>query len=286
MQIFRKAKLIQQKMMQLRRQGKTIGLVPTMGALHEGHLSLIKKARRENKIVVASIFVNPAQFGPREDYQRYPRPLGGDKKLLQKAGCDFLFLPSTEEIYPQPYLTFVNVEKLSDRLCGAFRPGHFRGVATVVAKLFNLIQPQRAYFGRKDYQQLKIIEQLNKDLNFPIKIVPCPILREKDGLAKSSRNAYLSREERRQAASLFQALQTVKKMITSENIHSSQKIISELRKIIENNSLARIQYIKAVDPVSLEDIPIVKNQALLALSVWFGKTRLIDNIVVDLKSKR
>lgn len=280
MQNFTKAKLIQQKMLQLRCQGKTIGFVPTMGALHPGHLSLIKKARRENDVVVVSIFVNPLQFGPNEDYQRYPRPLDADKKLLRKNGCDFLFLPSVKEIYPQAQLTYVNVGKLSDTLCGAFRPGHFRGVATVVAKLFNIILPQRAYFGQKDYQQLKIIEQMTKDLNFPIKIVPCPIVREKDGLALSSRNVYLSPEERKQAAGLFQALQMAKNLITSKKIYNSQAIISEIEKIIKNNPLSRIQYIKVCNPDSLEDIPEIKDKALIALAVWIGKTRLIDNIVV------
>ncbi|OQX54050.1 MAG: pantoate--beta-alanine ligase [Candidatus Omnitrophica bacterium 4484_213] len=260
--------------------GKTIGFVPTMGALHQGHLSLIKRARGDCQIVVVSIFVNPAQFGPGEDFKRYPRNFVADKKICQKVKVDFLFAPRVKEIYPQGYCSYVRVKGLEDKLCGVFRPGYFQGVTTIVHKLFNVVQPDIAYFGQKDFQQAVIIKRMVRDLNIPVKIRVLPIVREKDGLAMSSRNKYLNRQQRKEAPILFQSLQLAKEAL-KKGERNSAKIISRMKKMIERVPEAKIDYVSIVDPETLEDVRLVKGRVLVALAVRIGKARLIDNIITD-----
>ncbi len=259
-----------------KKKNQTIGFVPTMGALHAGHASLIRRARKDNDKVVVSIFVNPAQFGPHEDFSRYPRPFDKDRALCAALGVDLLYHPTPEGIYPPGYRSFVNVEELSELWCGHFRPGHFRGVATVVLKLLQTISPERAYLGEKDYQQLTIIKKMVRDLNLPQRIIGCPTLREKDGLAMSSRNQYLSVSERRDAATLYRSLWEA-----SEQIRKGSAIslaLKDARKKILSVSNSRIDYIAAVDGLSLEEIKHPRLGARLLAAVWIGKTRLIDNI--------
>ena len=264
----------------LRDEGKSIGFVPTMGALHEGHLSLIQRARRENDILVMSIFVNPTQFGPGEDYRRYPRPFEKDRRLAQREGVDIIFYPSVSQMYGEEYSTYVEVEGLSKLLCGMSRPGHFRGVASVVCKLFNIVKPHVAYFGQKDYQQLRIIKRMVEDLNMEVEIRECPVVREPDGLAMSSRNSYLSFQERGKALSLYRALKRGKHLIKAGN--SAQDVISEIKKLIQRGPHTKIDYIKIVDPQNLEEVNKIRpgRKVLVALAVWIGKTRLIDNMLV------
>ncbi len=259
------------------RTGKEVGFVPTMGYLHEGHLSLVRRAREENDIVVVSIFVNPTQFGPNEDYERYPRDEARDRELLKAEGVDYLFLPSVEEMYPKGYSTFVEVEGLTEGLCGARRPGHFRGVVTVVTKLLNIVQPTRAYFGEKDYQQLQVIKRLVKDLNIPVEIVGCPIVREKDGLAMSSRNTYLSSEERESALSLYRGLKLAEELF--EKGERNPEVIKERVReyILSHPHVKKIDYVEIVDPESLKPVNEVKEGDVIALAVFVGNTRLIDN---------
>jgi len=295
MKIYHKILPLQKDISKLKKRNRTIGLVPTMGALHEGHLSLIRRARKENDILVVSIFVNPKQFGPGEDYLCYPRPFAEDKKLCVKEKVDILFVPSVEEMYPEGYLTYVNVEKISEKLCGKFRPGHFRGVVTVVTKLFNLVQPDRAYFGEKDFQQLQIIKRMVKDLNLPIEIISCPTVRERlarrsfseggDGLALSSRNTYLTPDERIRALCLNQALKKAKDLIVKQKVKNTKKIIQEMKKIIlsakpTKEVITSIDYIEICHPETLEPLSQVRLPLVIALAVWFGKTRLIDNLYV------
>lgn len=261
---------------QLRRKDKSIGLVPTMGALHPGHLSLIRRARQENDCAVVSIFVNPLQFGPREDLKQYPRNLKQDAQLCQRAGAGILFYPDNKAMYPAGYKTYISVESLGDCLCGKSRPGHFQGVATVVAKLFNIVSPDVAYFGQKDAQQAMIINRIASDLNLPLKIKVLPTLREKDGLAMSSRNAYLSSRERKDAVVLSQALVKAKEMLRSGR-KNVKEISAAMRKIINAKKTAKIDYIAIVDPINLKPLKQIKSKALIALAVWIGKTRLIDN---------
>ena len=213
MQVIERIKEMQEVSSKLRQEGKSIGFVPTMGALHEGHLSLVRMARKDNDIVVVSVFVNPTQFGPNEDFEKYPRDFEGDRKKLEKENVDIVFYPHADEMYPPNYKTYVEVEDITTRLCGAFRPGHFRGVTTVVTKLFNIVKPTRAYFGKKDYQQFKVIKRMVEDLNMDIEIIPGEIVREPDGLAMSSRNQYLSPEERKDALALYNSLQLAKELI-------------------------------------------------------------------------
>ncbi|MEW6684636.1 MAG: pantoate--beta-alanine ligase [Candidatus Edwardsbacteria bacterium] len=279
MKIITKIKQMQRIAKTAHRQGKAIGFVPTMGYLHEGHLSLIHLAKKKNNLVVVSIFVNPAQFGPKEDYKEYPRNLERDKILAKRAGCDILFVPTVEEMYPEDYLTYVNVEKITEVLCGASRPGHFRGVTTVVIKLFNIVQPNVAIFGQKDAQQAIVITQMVKDLNLPVKIIVAPIVREKDGLAMSSRNTYLSTEERKDATVLYQSLQLAKRMIL-EGERKSEKIREGMRKFISEKKSAAIDYIAIVNPENLQKIAIIEGKVLITLAVKIGKTRLIDNLLV------
>jgi len=281
MKVYRQILPLQKDILKLKRKNKSIGFVPTMGALHEGHLSLVHRARKENDILVVSIFVNPKQFGPNEDYLRYPRPFERDRKLCEKEKVDILFAPSVKEMYPDGYLSYVTVEKLSDKLCGKYRPGHFRGVATVVTKLFNIVQPDRAYFGEKDFQQLQIIKKMVKDLNLPIEIVSCPTVRERNGLALSSRNLYLNPEERIRALSLNQALKKAKDLITKQKVRDTEKIIQEMKKIILPARPSKIDYIEIVHPETFEPLKQAKPPLLIALAVWFGKTRLIDNLLLE-----
>lgn len=260
-----------------KREGKSVGFVPTMGFLHEGHISLIRKAKEENDFVVVSIFVNPTQFGPNEDYTSYPRDFDRDAQLCEEAGTDLIFYPTPEMMYPANYSTYVNVEGLTDGLCGASRPGHFQGVATVVAKLFNIVTPDRAYFGQKDAQQVAVLERMTKDLNFDIEIVPCPIVREADGLAMSSRNTYLVGEERKAALVLSKSLNLASESIQSGE-RSAEKIFDQMKALIEGEPLAKIDYIEIVSAETLKPIKTIAGDVLIALAVKVGKPRLIDNM--------
>lgn len=256
---------------------EAIGLVPTMGALHAGHERLIQTARKECKTVVVSIFVNPIQFGPNEDYTRYPRTLEADAAVCESLGTDLIFAPPVEEMYPEPQLTFVEVGRVAEHLCGKFRPGHFRGVATVVLKLLNIVQPHRAYFGEKDMQQLMVIRRMVSDLNVPVEIVGVPTVREADGLALSSRNAYLNGEERKAAPALYRALQeAVKRIETGEKRAAS--IRDAALKVLAEQPLIRVEYFDVVDPIELQPIERIDGPARVAAAIWIGKTRLIDNI--------
>ncbi len=268
----------------LRKQGR-VGFVPTMGALHEGHLSLVRKCRQHADFVVVSIFVNPTQFGPGEDLDRYPRRLQDDCRLLRKEHVDVVFCPSVSEMYPEGACTWVEVPELSAGLCGKFRPGHFRGVATVVARLFNLVRPHVAVFGLKDAQQLAVIRRMNRDLGFGIRILAAPTVRESDGLALSSRNAYLSRAERMQAPVLYRSLLHARWLIRKGE-RDAGRIRSEMRKFIREHSQARIQYIECVDAESLKPLKRLGGRVLIALAAYLGQTRLIDNIILSVDSSR
>ncbi len=261
-------------------EGKAIGLVPTMGFLHEGHLSLMRPARAENDLLVVSIFVNPTQFGPNEDYEAYPRDLQRDSEMAAGVGVDVIFSPTAKDMYPNEYATFVNVERITEKMCGSARPGHFRGVTTVVAKLFNLIQPHRAYFGQKDAQQTVVIRRMVEDLNFGIEIVVLPTVREDDCLAMSSRNKYLNQDERQAALVLIRSLRMAEKLIRSGQRNAAE-INRRMRDMIEAEPLARIDYIALVNADTLADLDTVKGRTLIALAVFIGKTRLIDNVVLD-----
>ncbi|WAM36958.1 pantoate--beta-alanine ligase [Caldicellulosiruptor acetigenus] len=266
----------------LKKEGKSIGFVPTMGYLHEGHLSLVRLSKQQNDITIMSIFVNPIQFGPNEDYDRYPRDFERDKSLAEKEGVDYIFYPSVKEMYPEDFKTVVSVKKITEIMCGKSRPGHFDGVATVVLKLFNIVNPDRAYFGQKDAQQLAVIKQMVKDLNLDVEIIPCPIVREQDGLAMSSRNVYLSEEERKSAAVLYRALNLAKEMI-----EKGEKDVSSIKRAMEEMILkekyTKIDYIEFVNNETFEIISKVEGKVLIALAVFVGKARLIDNIVVEAK---
>ncbi|EEP61258.1 pantoate--beta-alanine ligase [Sulfurihydrogenibium yellowstonense] len=269
---------MQNLMLSLKKQGKKIGFVPTMGYLHEGHLSLIRCSKKENDITVVSIFVNPIQFGVNEDFGRYPRDFERDKSLCEKENVDYIFHPSYEEMYPDGFQTYVEVAELSKGLCGDFRPGHFKGVSTVVAKLFNIVCPDNAYFGKKDFQQLKVIQRMVKDLNFPVNVVGCPVVREQDGLAMSSRNKYLSDEERKSALYISKALFEAKRMF-EDGITDPNLIKERVRQIISQaKHLKEIQYAEIVDSNTLKPVDKVKKSDVLAVAVYIGNTRLIDNI--------
>jgi pantoate--beta-alanine ligase len=255
-----------------------LGFVPTMGFLHEGHLSLVRRARFENNRVVVSIFVNPTQFGPNEDFQRYPRDLKRDLGLLETVQVDAVFTPETHEMYPVEASTIVEVEALSGILEGVSRPGHFRGVATVVCKLFQLVQPHRAYFGEKDYQQLQVIRRMVHDLRMPIEVVGCPTVREPDGLAMSSRNVYLSPPERRAAVALSQALSQAGRLFR-DGVREVSRLQTEVQNLLEKESLIRIDYVAIVHPHTLQPVATLTPEgAVICLAVWIGHTRLIDNI--------
>jgi pantoate--beta-alanine ligase len=267
---------------QLRLEGKRIGLVPTMGFLHEGHLSLVREIKKQCDVTAMSIFVNPTQFGPNEDFQDYPRDFERDKKLAEQVGCDIIFCPSAEELYSGNYLTYVAVEKISSILCGVSRPIHFRGVTTIVVKLFNIVKPQVAIFGQKDAQQVIIIKKMVSDLNFDIEIIVAPIVRESDGLAKSSRNTYLSPDMRQQATVLYQSLKAAEQKILAGETKADEIVALIKNKIIEKPD-AQIDYVEIVDPETLEFQFDIQSSVLIALAVNFGKTRLIDNIIVHKK---
>lgn len=257
-----------------KKEGKTVGLVPTMGYLHEGHASLIRKCREENDIVVVSVFVNPTQFGPNEDLEAYPRDFQRDSALCESLGADLIFHPEPEEMYQDP-CAFVSIETLSENLCGKTRPIHFRGVCTVVSKLFHIVAPDQAYFGQKDAQQLAIIRKMVQDLNFDIQIVGCPIVREEDGLAKSSRNTYLNTQERQAALCLSRAVKRGQEIIAVGM--DSEAVLSEMRAVIEAEPLARIDYVSMVDALTMQNVARVDRDVLVAMAVYIGKTRLIDN---------
>src|SRR6202140_3429605 len=259
---------------------KRLGLVPTMGALHEGHLSLVRAAKAQCRTVAVSILVNPTQFGPTEDLSKYPRQFDRDCQLLEKEGIDVLFAPSVEEIYPNGHVTWVLVEGLSEKLDGRSRPGHFRGVTTVVAKLFNIIEPDAAFFGQKDAAQLAVIRRMVRDLNFPVEIVACPIVREADGLAMSSRNAYLSGEERSRAIVLHRSLEEAEKRFRAGE-RNSNRLISAARELISSEPNVRVDYLEMVDPESLEPVEIISGKVLLVVAAYVGTTRLIDNIALE-----
>ncbi len=265
---------------QARAEGRVLGLVPTMGALHAGHVALVERAKRECTNVIASIFVNPKQFGPKEDFAKYPRTLEADAEKLSAAGVDALFLPDAAEIYPGGFRTYVNVEGLSERLEGRSRPGHFRGVATVVLKLLEIVQPHFAYFGRKDAQQVRIISQMARDLNLDTEIVVCPIVREADGLALSSRNAYLGGEERRAATVLHRALEAARAEIAA-GTRDSLRLQGALRKVLEAEPLAAVDYAEVVDADTFEPVTRVARPCYALLAAFLGKTRLIDNLYIE-----
>lgn len=258
-----------------------VGLVPTMGYLHEGHLSLVRRARAENAYVIVTIFVNPTQFGPHEDFSRYPRDLPRDLALLEKAGTDLVFTPSVEEVYPSGFCTYVNVEEITTRLEGEKRPGHFRGVATVVCKLFNLTQPQRAYFGQKDAQQLAVIRRMARDLDFDLEIISCPTVREADGLAMSSRNVYLNPTERRAATVLYRALSAARARYEAGE-RDGEALRQAMREVLAAEPLARTDYVSLADPASMVELTRVEGTALASLAVYIGQTRLIDNVLLGM----
>ncbi|OGF46156.1 MAG: pantoate--beta-alanine ligase [Candidatus Firestonebacteria bacterium RIFOXYA2_FULL_40_8] len=261
--------------------GKTIGFVPTMGYLHAGHLSLVERAKKECDIIILSIFVNPAQFGPKEDLAAYPRDLMRDLKLLKPLKVDIVFNPQAKEMYPSGCKTFVNIDgDLTQKLCGAFRPIHFKGVLTVVAKLLNIVLPHKAYFGEKDAQQCVVIKKMCKDLKFPVKIITLPTIREKDGLAMSSRNTYLTTEERKSAPMIYKTLLMAEKMIDDGELRG-KKVITAMKKKLKSMKNAEIQYISIVNSDTLEDRANISGEIIIALALKLGKTRLIDNIVMS-----
>ena len=264
-----------------RKEGLSVGLVPTMGYLHEGHQSLIKKSVEQNDRTVVSVFVNPMQFGPTEDLESYPRDLEADARLVESTGGDLIFNPEPEEMYKDGFCSFVNMTGLPDALCGLTRPVHFKGVCTVVNKLFNIVKPDRAYFGEKDAQQLAIIMRMVKDLNMDIEIVGCPIIREADGLAKSSRNIYLTPEERKAAVILSKSVALGKKMV-AEGEKDAKKIVTAMKELINSEPLATIDYVEMVDMDKMKAIDEVKGHVLCAMAVKFGKARLIDNFIETL----
>jgi pantoate--beta-alanine ligase len=264
----------------IRSQGRRLGLVPTMGALHEGHLSLVRTARAKSDSVAASIFVNPTQFGPNEDFAQYPRSLDDDCALLEREGVELVFAPSVAEMYPAGRVTWVIVEGLSERLCGKSRPGHFRGVVTVVSKLFHIVEPDIAFFGQKDAAQVAIIRRMVGDLNFAVSIEVCPIVREADGLALSSRNAYLGAEERKSALVLYRSLVRTRKWFENGE-RESAKLISAAKQELAGEAAVRLDYFEIVDPDTLEPEPMITKRVLVAVAAFVGGTRVIDNILLE-----
>lgn len=262
----------------LRREGKAIGLVPTMGALHAGHVELIRRARRECDCVVVSIFVNPIQFDRKDDFERYPRPVADDMRVCGQEGVDVVFAPNAGEMYPRPQRSFVEVEALTDHLCGKFRPGHFRGVATVVAKLFSIVQPDRAYFGEKDAQQLAVIRRMVADLNLPLVIVEVPTVRESDGLAISSRNVYLNAGQRRSAVVLYQALTAAREQV-ARGQREAAAVKQEALAVLACHPDVKVEYFEIVDSDELQPVERIERSVRIAAAVWVGTTRLIDNVL-------
>jgi len=280
MQIIKTIKDIQALSRKLRSENKSIGFVPTMGALHEGHLSLVRKSKDDNEATIVSIFVNSTQFGPKEDFKQYPRDMEGDLKKLSVLKVDAVFTPDDKEMYPEGLSASIHVGRIGEILCGASRPGHFNGVATVVARLFNNVMPHRAYFGQKDLQQTVVIKKLVKDLNFDIDIIVCPTVREPDGLAMSSRNSYLNQKERKAATILYKALRHGEGLI-NKGINDSSQVKKEIESVIKSEPLAKIDYTEIVDLRSLDEMKKIKTPAAICLAVKIGRTRLIDNIIVD-----
>ena len=264
-----------------RREGLTVGLVPTMGYLHEGHQSLIARSAAQNDRTVVSVFVNPIQFGPNEDLEAYPRDIERDKAAVVAAGGDVIFHPEPEEMYPPHFTSFVDTTETTELLCGAVRPVHFRGVCTVVSKLFNIVQPDRAYFGQKDAQQLATIKRFVRDLNFDIEIVPCPIVREEDGLAKSSRNTYLNPQERKAALILSKSL-TIGRQLVEAGERDANVVATAIRPHLETEPLAKVDYVEVVDFETVQRVNRIAGETLVAIAVYIGKTRLIDNFIVNL----
>lgn len=279
MKIAKTIKELREIVSEWKKLGLSVGLVPTMGYLHEGHQSLIR-CSNENDRTVVSVFVNPIQFGPNEDFASYPRDLERDTKKCEEAGADLIFAPEASEMYAEDFSSFVDMTGPTDELCGLRRPGHFRGVCTVVSKLFNIVTPDRAYFGQKDAQQLAVIRRMVRDLSFGIEIVGCPIVREEDGLAKSSRNTYLSADERKAAVVISKSLKAGQEMIEKGETDTA-KIIASIKAMIESEPLAKIDYIKAVDADSIEPVDTVSGRVLFAAAVYIGKTRLIDNFIAE-----
>lgn len=286
MRILTTVKEMQHEAESIRNEGRTIGFVPTMGFLHEGHLSLLRAARAACDLVVVSIFVNPLQFGGGEDFEAYPKDLPGDARKCEAERTDILFTPTAGEMYPpgRPRLpdrqgTVVEVLKLGDVLCGASRPGHFRGVATVVAKLFHIVKPHRAYLGQKDYQQTVIIRRMVRDLNMDVEVIVLPTVREADGLAMSSRNSYLSQEERKAAPVLYKALKEAKRL-AAQGERSAKRMLAAMEAVVAAEPLARMDYLALVDPETLENLDIIAGPAVALGAVWIGKTRLIDNLIL------
>jgi pantoate--beta-alanine ligase len=261
------------------REGKSLGLVPTMGALHQGHLSLVRAAKAQCDLVVVSIFVNPLQFGPNEDLAKYPRNFDRDRELLAKEGADFIFAPSVEEMYPRGAVTYVTVEGLSDKLCGDSRPGHFRGVTTVVSELFNIVEPDRAFFGQKDAAQSTIIRRMVRDLNIPVQVVVCPIVREPDGLAMSSRNSYLDAQQRKSALGLYRSVTAVQGRF-DRGERNSHALIEAGKQTFTHEALVRLDYFEIVDPETLDPVDDLSRGGLVAVAASVGNVRLIDNIVL------
>ncbi len=279
MKVVKKIEEMRREVSGIKSRGMCTGFVPTMGYLHEGHLSLVRESVRKADVTVVSIFVNPTQFGPREDFKEYPRDLNRDSGILKREGVDYLFVPGTDEIYPQVYKTFVEVHDLQDKLCGRSRPGHFRGVCTVVLKLFNIINPDISFFGQKDYQQAVILKRMVKELNLEVKIEVLPIIREEDGLALSSRNKYLTQEERSAALVLSKSLKEAKSMV-EKGQRDSATIIREMKEMIDRESLAKIDYIEIADTDKLDPVARIEKEAVAALAVFIGKVRLIDNTIL------
>lgn len=281
MEIQRIPKIMQDTSRTLRRQCKRVGFIPTMGALHEGHLSLVRMSKQENDITIVSIYVNPKQFGPSDDLLKYPRDTEGDADKLRKSAVDILFMPADHLIYPAGFSTHVNVEGLSEKLCGAFRPNHFRGVTTIVIKLFNIVQPDRAYLGQKDFQQGVIIERLVKDLDMGIEVISSPTIREADGLAMSSRNAYLSGEERKAAGLIYKTLTEASEAVKSGIIKADDIKHLMLKTFRAEPLISEVQYCSVYDPATLEELDSIEKDVLLAVALKIGTTRLIDNLLVQ-----
>ncbi len=285
MRVVKKIKAVRELVKNARQRGRTIGFVPTMGALHEGHISLIDRCGKNGDFIVVSIFVNPTQFGPKEDLAKYPRPLREDLQICRDHGVDVVFVPSVKEMHSRENLTWVNVDKVAELLCGRFRPGHFRGVATVCAKLFNIVAPDVAYFGQKDAQQLAVIKRMVADLHFPLKVVACPTVRAADGLALSSRNQYLSAEQRKDATCIYRSLKAGRKMIKA-GVTNPKAITARMRKVLNAaGTLSNIDYVSIVDAETLQDVGRIAGGVLVAVAVRFGSTRLIDNLTVDARRR-
>ena len=279
MKVVKTIQEVRAQVQEWRKEGLTVGLVPTMGYLHEGHQSLIRKSVSENDRTVVSVFVNPIQFGPNEDLEAYPRDLNRDMKAVEEAGGDLIFHPEPSEMYPGHFTSFIDTTETTELLCGAVRPIHFRGVCTVVGKLFNIVLPDKAYFGQKDAQQLATIRRFVRDLNFPVEIVACPIVREDDGLAKSSRNTYLNPQERQAALILSKSLKLGKAAI-EQGERSAQRIIDIIRQNLQTEPLARIDYVEVVDFENIQRVETIQGETLVAIAVYIGKTRLIDNFII------